>query len=143
MMIVDASVFVAIYKGEPGASAFEPIVAGGRFVLASTTLTEVGMRVRTYTGSADKMRSYVSTLQARAVETVPIDAALATVANDAFGRYGKGTGHPAKLNFGDCLVYAVARRRGLPLLFKGDDFGHTDLVLHPGSQDKEGGTLQL
>ncbi len=43
-------------------------------------------------------------------------------------RYGKGRGHPAQLNFGDCLSYAVARSRNLPLLFKGDDFARTDLV---------------
>ena len=50
------------------------------------------------------------------------------VAVDAFNRYGKGRGHPAQLNFGDCLSYAVARSRNLPLLFKGDDFARTDLV---------------
>ena len=45
----------------------------------------------------------------------------------AYVRYGKGTGHPAGLNFGDCFSYAIARRRNLPLLYKGDDFARTDL----------------
>ena len=43
------------------------------------------------------------------------------------GRYGRGTGHPARLNMGDCFAYALAKTRNLPLLFKGDDFIHTDI----------------
>ena len=134
MMIVDASVPLAIYKGEAGAAAFEDAIAREPFILASITLTEIGMRVRTLTGSADRMRAYVSWFHSRAAEVIPIDAALAEAANDAFDRYGKGTGHQAKLNFGDCLVYAAAKARGLPLLFKGDDFGRTDVPTHPASQ---------
>jgi ribonuclease VapC len=49
------------------------------------------------------------------------------VAGDAVERYGKGRGHPARLNFGDCLSYAVAKASGLPLLFKGGDFSLTDI----------------
>jgi ribonuclease VapC len=47
---------------------------------------------------------------------------------DAHIRFGKGTGHPARLNFGDCFSYALARRLGTPLLYKGDDFIHTDIA---------------
>jgi len=46
----------------------------------------------------------------------------------AYARYGKGTGHPAQLNFGDCFSYAAAKRVGAPLLYKGADFSHTDLA---------------
>ncbi|GLK78875.1 hypothetical protein GCM10008174_06160 [Methylopila turkensis] len=49
------------------------------------------------------------------------------IAADAFERYGRGRGHPAKLNFGDCMTYAVAKFHDSPLLFKGDDFTHTDI----------------
>ena len=52
----------------------------------------------------------------------------AEAARDAYVRYGKGSGHPAQLNFGDCLVYGFAKVEGEPLLFKGDDFAQTDLV---------------
>ena len=91
--------------------------------------------------AADTRRLVVEVRRA-AVDIAPIDAAVAEDATDAFARFGKGTGHPARLNFGDCLVYAVAKRRGLPLLFKGDDFGHTDLTRHPASQDGAGRTLE-
>ena len=133
-MIVDASVFVAIYKGEPEAPVFEAALASEPFAVAAITLTEVGMRVRTYTKSGDRMMAYVRGIAERASSVIPIDAHHAEAANDAFDRYGKGTGHPAGLNFGDCLVYAVAKRRALPLLFKGDDFARTDLDLHPAAQ---------
>lgn len=55
-------------------------------------------------------------------------ADTATLVLDAFDRYGKGRGHPARLNMGDCFAYAMARQRGVPLLFKGDDFGQTDIA---------------
>jgi ribonuclease VapC len=58
----------------------------------------------------------------------PVDEAQAVVARQAFRDYGKGSGHPAKLNFGDCFSYALASVTGQPLLFKGDDFGHTDIT---------------
>jgi ribonuclease VapC len=65
-----------------------------------------------------------------AVEVVPFTAAHATLARDAWLRFGKGR-HPAGLNIGDCCSYAVARHAGLPLLFKGDDFSKTDLERVP------------
>ena len=62
------------------------------------------------------------------VEVITFDETMAVIGIAAFDHYGKGRGHPAQLNFGDCLSYAVARSRNLPLLFKGDDFRRTDLV---------------
>ena len=61
------------------------------------------------------------------MQIVPHDAAMSNAARDAFLRYGKGR-HPAGLNLGDCASYALAKTRGLPLLFKGNDFSRTDLV---------------
>lgn len=61
------------------------------------------------------------------IELVPISAIHADLAIEAFRRYGKGL-HPAGLNFGDCFAYALAKERGEPLLFKGDDFAQTDIV---------------
>lgn len=58
---------------------------------------------------------------------VPMDEAIARLAADAFARYGRGTGHTAALNFGDCIAYATAIHLDVPLLFKGDDFRHTDV----------------
>ena len=61
------------------------------------------------------------------MEVVPFDHQLAIVARDAFVRFGKGR-HPARLNFGDCVSYALAQARGFPLLYKGEDFAKTDVV---------------
>lgn len=68
-------------------------------------------------------------LQSLSVTVTPLNAAShLSAARDAFDRYGKGRGHPAQLNFGDCLVYGFAKAEGLPLLFKGNDFAQTDIV---------------
>ncbi|MEO8668970.1 MAG: type II toxin-antitoxin system VapC family toxin [Bauldia sp.] len=57
----------------------------------------------------------------------PVTEQQARIAREAYRDYGKGSGHPAGLNFGDCFAYALARDRGEPLLFKGADFGETDV----------------
>ena len=141
MILVDASVFIARLKREQGWRSLTAPITAGPFAVAAITLTEVGLRYRTYTGTAEGLSAYAAAIRGQAAEVIAIDADLALAANDAFAAYGKSTGHPAHLNFGDCLVYAVARRRDLPLLFKGDDFVHTDLTLHPASQDGAGRTL--
>ena len=61
------------------------------------------------------------------METAPVDEVVAEIAANAAERYGRGSGHLARLNFGDCLSYAVAKHLDAPLLFKGDDFLHTDI----------------
>lgn len=61
------------------------------------------------------------------VELVPVSLEQGRIARDAHRRYGRGSGSPAKLNFGDCFAYALAVDSGEPLLFKGDDFRHTDV----------------
>ena len=58
----------------------------------------------------------------------PVTEAQARIARDAYRDYGRGSGHPARLNFGDCFAYALARETGERLLFKGDDFAHTDVT---------------
>ena len=57
----------------------------------------------------------------------PLTAHQATIAREAYGRFGKGIGHPARLNFGDCFAYALAKALDEPLLFIGQDFIHTDV----------------
>lgn len=58
---------------------------------------------------------------------IPVDGGQARVAGDAYLRYGRGSGSRARLNYGDCFSYALAVSRDEPLLFKGDDFIHTDV----------------
>ena len=57
----------------------------------------------------------------------PVTAHQATIAREAYRRFGKGSGHPARLNFGDCFAYALAKEFDEPLLFIGQDFVHTDV----------------
>lgn len=64
-----------------------------------------------------------------AICIVPVSVEQAALARDAYRIFGKGNGHPAKLNFGDCFSYALAKTQNDPLLFKGNDFLHTDLEL--------------
>jgi ribonuclease VapC len=58
----------------------------------------------------------------------PVTVEQAVIAREAYRRYGRGTGHPAALNFGDCFAYALAKATGAPLLFKGNDFARTDIT---------------
>ncbi len=66
-------------------------------------------------------------LAAASVDIVPVTEPELTAALDAFARYGKGQGHPAQLNTGDCFAYAVARNHHAAMLFKGGDFARTDI----------------
>jgi ribonuclease VapC len=68
-----------------------------------------------------------ASLGATRIEVLPITEEIGHLAIDAFDRYGKGRGHPARLNMGDCFAYACAKAHGLPLLYKGSDFNRTDL----------------
>ena len=66
------------------------------------------------------------------VHLIAFDRPLEALAGDAYAKFGKGR-HPAKLNYGDCVTYAVAKHHDVPLLFKGADFGHTDVKIHSTS----------
>ena len=61
------------------------------------------------------------------IRVEPVTSAQTDLARVAHARFGKGSGHAAQLNFGDCFAYALAKSLGAPLLFKGEDFGHTDV----------------
>ena len=67
-------------------------------------------------------------LEQLSVSVVPVTTAQARIARRAQREYGRGSGHPARLNFGDCYSYALSKDTGEPLLFKGDDFSRTDVV---------------
>jgi ribonuclease VapC len=88
--------------------------------------------VSTRRGDEEALAAIGTLLSQSNITVVPFDTDHFLVAADAFRRFGKGRDHPARLNFGDCLAYAVARRAGAALLYKGADFGHTDLAFAPG-----------
>lgn len=72
-------------------------------------------------------RRYDDLLRDMTITLVPVDETQVRIAREAYRDFGKGSGHPAQLNFGDCFAYALAKATGEPLLFKGNDFSHTDV----------------
>jgi ribonuclease VapC len=127
-MIVDSSVLVAIVCREVGhRPAWERLVEEGVAYIGAPTLLETAMVVRARVGVS--ARSLLETfLHDLEIQTLPFDERHWRVALDAFVRYGKGN-HPAALNLGDCLTYAVAKVARQPLLCLGNDFALTDLEL--------------
>ena len=123
-MIVDTSALLAILFDEPDAPSFVAAIEVTYLVrLSSASYLEAALRLE-YIDRADILDPAIARL---GLLIEPVTAAHARIAREANRRFGKGR-HPAQLNFGDCMVYALARATGEPLLFKGDDFGHTDLV---------------
>ncbi len=125
-MIVDTSVIVAILLREPEADAFIDFIGvEGNFKIAAPTLLETSMVLAGRHGPAilEKLDTYLS---GASIETIAFTADHAAVAQQTFLRFGKGR-HPAGLNFGDCISYAVAKLESMPLLFKSNDFSQTDI----------------
>ncbi len=125
-MVVDSSAFVAVLLGEPEQEALAKVLAGaGELWTSAFSVLETAIVIGSKKGPQGLM-TWDALLQRLAVEVVPLTAAHATIAREAWLRFGKGR-HPAGLNIGDCCSYAVAQHAGLPLLFKGEDFSKTDL----------------
>ena len=125
-MVIDTSAFVAILTGEPeGARFIECIEAADSLLSSAATFVETSIVIESRYG-AEGLRDLDLFLAKAGVDIVPVDSDQALVARRAFGRFGKGR-HRAGLNFGDCFSYALATTRAEPLLFKGDDFVHTDV----------------
>ena len=126
-MIVDSSALIAIITDEPdGPELSRALDAPAMVRVSAASYLETSIVL-------DKHRDPV--LSAKLDELLldseiaiePVTAEQAKIARQAYSVYGKGSGHPAGLNFGDCFSYALARDKREPLLFKGDDFVHTDL----------------
>lgn len=127
MIALDTSAIVAIAIDEAEGKIFDELIVRRRAIVGTPTLFETRMVL----GSL--MPAFVDTFIGRLIDSPSIRAVEFTLdtyraAADAFSRYGRGRGHAACLNFGDCLTYAVAETHAVPLLFKGNDFIHTDLV---------------
>lgn len=126
-MILDTSAIIAVIDGESRASRILDALrdARGAKMSAATAveLTAVLTRYRDVAihGFAER------TLADWGVEIVPFDAQQSRVAQQAYRDYGRGSGHPARLNMGDCYSYALAAVLREPLLYVGDDFVHTDI----------------
>jgi ribonuclease VapC len=127
-MVLDTSALLAILQDEPERRRFtEAIEAADTLLLSTATWVETSIVVDARYGG-EGLRHLDLLLDRAGVELVAVDAAQASVARQAFGRFGKGR-HPAGLNYGDCFSYALARVRSQRLLCKGGDFSRTDLAL--------------
>jgi ribonuclease VapC len=125
-MVIDTSALIAILEQEDDAQQFaDAIAAASTRLISAATVLETGIVVVARHddeagGDLDQL------LRDALVEIVPVTEDHARLARDAFIRFGKGR-HPARLNFGDCFSYALAKASGQPLLFKGNDFSQTDV----------------
>lgn len=126
MIAVDTSALLSAVFGEADGPTFLAAIARSPCIVGAPTVVEARMVVDAR-GTDDATELLDSILSRSNLRIVPFDADHAALARVAFASYGKGSGHPARLNFGDCMTYAVAKRDDLPLLFKGGDFVHTDL----------------
>ncbi|MEQ9331130.1 type II toxin-antitoxin system VapC family toxin [Thalassobaculum sp.] len=128
MIAIDTSAIVAILRLEPEAASFVDAVSeSDRCLVSAVSSLEAAMVLARSIGGPAAWEPLDEMLASPGMEVVPFDAAQVARAREAFLRYGKGR-HPAGLNFGDCAAYALAATRGVPLLFKGDDFAKTDLA---------------
>jgi ribonuclease VapC len=127
-VIVDASALIAILRDEPEASACaRAIEAASRRRISAANFVEAAIVID---AAHDPIasRRFDDLLRAAQLEIEPVTEVQARIAREAYRDFGRGSGHPARLNFGDCFAYALARVTGEPLLFKGDDFTNTDLI---------------
>ena len=125
-MIVDSSALVAILLGEPEANEFRELAAGSthpRMSVMSLLETTIVLEGREDSPGASAIDDLVADL---GIQLMPVTLEQIQAARRAWRQFGRGN-HPAKLNFGDCIVYGLAAISGEALLFKGDDFALTDI----------------
>ena len=127
MIVVDSSALIAILLREPEADSFIAIIAeADACLLSSVSLLECSLVLAGRTGTVERWLDLDTLIEHAGMEVVAQDVAQVEAARLAFLRYGKGR-NPAALNHGDCASYALAKTRGLKLLFKGGDFVKTDI----------------
>lgn len=126
-MIIDSSALVAMLRAEPEAPSFVRVLASAsskRVSAANFVETGIVIDAGRNPVSSAQVETFIRTAQ---IEIVAVTESQARLARAAYRDYGKGSGHPAQLNFGDCFAYALAKETGEPLLYKGGDFALTDL----------------
>ena len=126
-MIVDSSAVIAILRNEPEGAAFEQLLLDHPVRMSAANWFEAAM-VADGSVPANAGDRFDRIVEAAGITIEPVTEAHARAARIAFRRYGRGSGSPARLNFGDCFAYALSATSGEPLLFKGDDFTHTDVL---------------
>jgi len=126
-MVIDTSALVAILQDEPERQTFNELIGTAPSCCLSTaSFVELSMIIESRFGP-DGIRDLDLYMSKAGIRLIPVDEEQAILARKSFRDYGKGR-HPAGLNFGDCFSYALAKSRGEPMLFKGEDFSKTDVV---------------
>ncbi len=126
-MIVDTSALIAVLRGEEDAVVYAQAIANadvGRISAATYVETAAVIDINR---DPIASRRFDDLLREARLVVEPVTEAQARIAREAYRDFGRGSGHPARLNFGDCFAYALARAMDEPLLFKGDDFVHTGI----------------
>ncbi len=127
-MIIDTSAIIAILRDEPDAIIYaRAIEAATSRRVSAVNFVEAAVVID---GSRDPVasRRFDQLFAAAEITVEPVSRNQAQIAREAYRDFGKGSGHPARLNLGDCFAYALAKVSKEPLLYKGDDFARTDLT---------------
>jgi ribonuclease VapC len=126
-VIVDSSALIAIARREPDAQRYSVAIERAKEVsISAANLLEASIVVD-HSGDPLVSRLFDQLVSASGMLVQPVTSEQARIARDAYRDFGRGSGHPAGLSFGDCFAYALATERNEALLYKGDDFGHTDV----------------
>jgi ribonuclease VapC len=132
MIVLDSSVLVGIIRDEQDSERLIDLLAGEECAIGAPTLVET--RLWCAANLAHRTSRWLEEfINGEEVSVIPFSRDMAHVASRAFVTFGRASGHPARLNFGDCLAYAVSAVLRAPLLFKGGDLGRTDVLAHPAS----------
>lgn len=126
-MIIDTSAIIAILRDEPEAWSYAKAIAGaGSRRVSAVNYFEAAVVID---GSRDPIasRRFDDFFREAEIEVEPVGEDQARLAREAYRDFGKGSGHPAGLDIGDCFAYALAKATGEPMLFKGADFARTDV----------------
>lgn len=127
-MILDTSALIAILRDEPEAPRFATAIE--RAVHRRISAVNYVEAAAVIDGSRDPIasRRFDELIREAEIAIEPVTETQVRIARHAYRDFGKGSGHPAKLNFGDCFAYALAKVKREPILFKGDDFSQTDVT---------------
>jgi ribonuclease VapC len=132
MIVLDSSILVGIIRAEQDSDRFLDLLAAEDCAIGAPTLVEA--RAWCAMNLSGRTSEWLEDfIDGEGVSVLPFSREMADVASQAFVVFGRASGHRAKLNFGDCMAYAVSAVMRAPLLFKGRDFGETDVMAHPAS----------
>jgi ribonuclease VapC len=126
-MIIDTSAIIAILRDEPEAMSCARAIADATIRRVSAVNFVESAVVIDASRDPIATRRFDDFIREANISVESVTNVRAQIARDAHRDFGRGSGHPAKLNFGDCFAYALAKESGEPLLFKGSDFAHTDI----------------